>query len=207
MTLEVGSLLKALRQQKRETLRQVAGRAEELKDELPPGLGHSIGFLSKLERGMAEIPPAHLPVMAKIYAIDPLLTLACSASPVQQVVHLRPDQDLKDAPFQDPDAHGAHYGLPRFRLGSNGDLTVAFLQLQPGGRSRPDHAHPGEEIVHVDTGTVDLIFPNRPEDQWVRGMKPGEVVHFDSSATHLLQNPGVEPASLLIIRRFEHGGR
>ena len=201
MPVTLGELLSVHRRRRGVSLRDIQERARSLAG-LPRNLGRSTSYFSNLEAGRTRIRPDWLEHLAKIYEIDGLLMMLNLPEPVSQAVQLDIRADFRDAPWQDSRTKGAEYAIPRYRL-ANSDLVLVFLTLKPGGRSRQDHSHPGDEVVKVERGEVALVFPQWPRDGCERYLRTGQLLHFDSSLEHYVQNRGKRAAKLFIVRRYE----
>jgi hypothetical protein len=92
---------------------------------------------------------------------------------------------------------GAQYLIPTQRLHPS-DLALVFLILSPGGYSpKVGHWHPGDEVVRVEQGRVGLVFP---ELRIFRELGEGEILHFDASHEHYVENASKQEARLFIVR-------
>ena len=68
-------------------------------------------------------------------------------------------------------------------------LEVHETTLNPGRSPHPPHRHPNEEMILMETGTVEALV----NGEWKR-VGPGSVVFFASNQLHGLRNAGSEPA-------------
>ena len=201
MPLSLGELLSLHRKSRGLSLRDIQERARSLQG-LPKKLGRSAAYFSKLESGRAKVQPELLEHLAKIYEIDSLLLTLNLPEPVSQAVHLDIEADFRDAPWQDPRTKGAEYSIASYRL-ANSDLVLVFLTLRPGGRSRPEHWHPGDEVVKVERGEVVLVFPQLPRGEREKAVHRGQLIHFDSTLEHYVENRSSKTAKMFIVRRIE----
>jgi len=201
MPLSLGEVLGLHRRSKGLSLRDIQDRARSLQG-LPRKLGRSAAYFSNLESGRAKVQLELLEHLASIYEIDGLLLMLNLPEPVSQVVHLDSKADFRHAPWQDPQTRGAEYAIARYRL-ADSDLVLVFLTLKPGGRSRPQHWHPGDEVVKVEKGDVVMVFPQQPQQVRERHLHKGQLIHFDSSFEHYVENRSAKLAELFIVRRFE----
>lgn len=68
-------------------------------------------------------------------------------------------------------------------------LEVHETTLNPGKSPHPPHRHPNEEMILMETGTVEALV----NGEWKR-VGPGSVVFFASNQLHGLRNTGTVPA-------------
>jgi transcriptional regulator with XRE-family HTH domain len=167
--LTLGELLGLHRKARRLSLRDIQKRARSLRH-LPKQMGRSMGYFSNLEAGRTQPRPEWLEHLAEVYEIDGLLLMFNLPEPVSEAVQLDIDVDFKDAPWTDPKTRGTAYSIASFRL-ANSDLALVFLTLQSGGRSRPGHSHPGDEVVKVESGEAVMLFPHLPRAQRERHLR------------------------------------
>lgn len=205
MPLSLGELLSLHRRSEGRSLKDIQDKARSLEG-LPGKLGRSAAYFSNLESGRVRVQPEMLEHLARIYEIDGLLLMLNLPEPVSQAVHLDSKADFRHAPWQDPQTRGAEYAIAKYRL-ADSDLVLVFLTLKPGGRSRPQHCHPGDEVVKVEKGEVVMVFPQQPREGRERHLQKGQLLHFDSSFEHYVENRSSKPAELFIVRRFEGRGR
>lgn len=74
------------------------------------------------------------------------------------------------------------------------ELEMHVTTLNPGMASHPPHRHPNEELILVDTGTVEALI----DGQWKR-IGPGSVVLNASNVLHGLRNVGSTPAQYHVV--------
>jgi XRE family transcriptional regulator, regulator of sulfur utilization len=74
------------------------------------------------------------------------------------------------------------------------ELEMHVTTLNPGLASHPPHQHPHEELVIIDTGTVETLS----DGKWHR-IGPGSVIFNASNAPHALRNVGSTPATYHVI--------
>ena len=73
-------------------------------------------------------------------------------------------------------------------------LEINITTLDPGKASHPPHKHPNEELVILDTGTVEALV----NDKWER-LGPGSILFNASNVLHGLRNVGSTPAQYHVI--------
>ena len=74
------------------------------------------------------------------------------------------------------------------------ELEMHVTTLNPGMASHPPHKHPNEELVILDSGTVEALV----NGQWKR-LGPGSVILNASNVLHGLRNVGDTPAQYHVI--------
>ena len=74
------------------------------------------------------------------------------------------------------------------------ELEMHVTTLNPGMASHPPHKHPNEELVILDSGTVEALV----NGQWKR-LGPGSVIFNASNVLHDLRNVGDTPAQYHVI--------
>ena len=74
------------------------------------------------------------------------------------------------------------------------ELEMHVTTLNPGLASHPPHKHPNEELVLIDTGTVEVLI----NGEWKR-LGPGSVILNASNVLHGLRNVGQTPAQYHVI--------
>jgi len=198
--MTLGSFLRAIRLRNDETIAAVTTRAKGLSPR-PKGAFANIRYFSEVETGVRRAPKEHLPFLAAAYQCDVLTLLFNLPADSEGPLHLSADQGFQKAPFVDPDATGAQYMIPLHKLRES-DVALVFLTLAPGGNSRRNHWHPGNEIVTVQEGTVYLLFPELPRGVNEHKLVAGDLLHFNATYQHWVENRSKKTARLLIMRRF-----
>jgi len=74
------------------------------------------------------------------------------------------------------------------------ELEIHVTTLNPGMASHPPHKHPNEELIILDSGTVETLV----NGQWKR-LGPGSVIFNASNVLHGLRNVGDTPAQYHVI--------
>lgn len=73
-------------------------------------------------------------------------------------------------------------------------LEMHVTTLDAGKASHPPHKHPNEELVIIDTGTVEAL----DNGVWKR-VGPGSIIFNASNVLHGLRNVGTTPAQYHVI--------
>ncbi|HTD96071.1 MAG TPA: cupin domain-containing protein [Edaphobacter sp.] len=74
------------------------------------------------------------------------------------------------------------------------ELEMHVTTLNPGNASHPPHKHPNEELVIIDTGTVEALV----NGEWKR-LGPGSVILNSSNVMHGLRNVGTTPSQYHVV--------
>jgi len=74
------------------------------------------------------------------------------------------------------------------------ELEMHVTTLNPGMASHPPHRHPNEELIILDTGTVEALV----NGEWKR-LGPGSFIFNASNVLHGLRNVGSAPAQYHVI--------
>jgi transcriptional regulator with XRE-family HTH domain len=173
--VELGERLRAIRQLRRKTLKEVAGAA-----------GLSESFLSQLERGRTNATIATLQRLATALAID-VSDLFGASVPRPRVLR----REARDF---------VAWG----RLGRKALLTpkpfhsleIVVARFEPGGST-------GEEpYTHGDSEEVLIVVEGRVHvqlDEDVYELAAGDSVNYESSTPHRVANAGDERAEVLFV--------
>lgn len=173
--VELGERLRAIRQLRRKTLKEVAGAA-----------GISESFLSQLERGRSNATIATLQRLATALGID-VSDLFGASAPRPRVLR----RDARDF---------VAWGL----LGRKALLTpkpfhsleVVVARFEPGGSTGD------EPYTHGDSEELLVVVEGRVHVQLgtdVYEVAAGDSVHYESSTPHRVANAGEEAAEVLFV--------
>jgi transcriptional regulator with XRE-family HTH domain len=173
--VELGERLRAIRQLRRKTLKDVAGAA-----------GISESFLSQLERGRTNATIATLQRIATSLGIE-VSDLFTTNAPRPRVLR-----------------HGAREFIAWGRLGRKALLTpkpfqsleVVVARFEPGGSTGDEPYTHGdsEELLIVVAGDVHVQLGTD-----VHELGAGDSVHYQSSTPHRVSNAGGETAEVLFV--------
>ncbi|NUR78261.1 MAG: helix-turn-helix transcriptional regulator [Thermoleophilia bacterium] len=173
--VELGERLRAIRQLRRKTLKEVAGAA-----------GLSESFLSQLERGRTNATIATLQRLASALGID-VSDLFAGSAPRPRVLR----RDARDFVAWGRLGRKALLTPKPFHL-----LEVVVARFEPGGSTGDEPYTHGdsEEFLIVVEGRVHLqLGPD------VYEVAAGDSVHYESSTPHRVANAGDEPAEVLFV--------
>ena len=91
-------------------------------------------------------------------------------------------------------AIGETRSIVKGRTATLDELEMHVTTLNPGMASHPPHKHPNEELVILDSGTVETLV----NGEWKR-LGPGSVIFNASNVLHGLRNVGNTPAQYHVI--------
>ena len=99
----------------------------------------------------------------------------------------------------DHDGNGCVYQVPNERLLSSGETAFLTLTLQPPAGHSNTHSHPGDELMVVMKGRIQVKLNDYgPPIQ----LKEGEFVHFYAEQPHSAHAVG-GPATVFVIRFYQ----
>ena len=173
--VELGERLRAIRQLRRRTLKEVAGAA-----------GVSESFLSQLERGRANATIATLQRLATALGVD--VSDLFGASAPRPRVQRRETRDFV--------AWGSLGRKALLTPKPFHSLEVVVARFDAGGSTGDEPYTHGdsEELLIVVEGRVHVQLG--PE---VYEVGEGDSVHYESSTPHRVANVGDEPAEVLFV--------
>jgi transcriptional regulator with XRE-family HTH domain len=149
--------------------------------------GCTSGFLSQVERNQA------VPSISMLYAIAQALGVKVThffprATPGTKVVRANALEPFR---FE---GSSIVYSLLSTSFPDR-KLESLLVQIDPVDGGLPSdefRSHPGEEFAYVLEGTLCLWIGDEMHD-----LNPGDSVHFESTVTHRLENPGDSPTIAL----------
>lgn len=171
--------LKLLRQQHGLSLEQLAQRS-----------GLTKSYVSKVERGLSTPSIASALKLARALAVD-VAQLFSPHTEAGELCLTRADQRLRIERAGD--------------VGRRVEVLAADMagkQMQPFVLHPPAEfsdgpapaGHPGEELVWVLSGEVEMAFPGRHEQ-----LAAGDCVYFRAELPHRIRRLGEVPASVLVV--------
>jgi len=176
--LELGERLRAVRQLRRLTLREVATAA-----------GVSESFVSQLERGRSSASVATLQRLAAAVGIEISDLFAAEPQAGPRVLRREERQQLE----------WGHLGRKALLTPKPfHSLEVVAAAFDPGGSTGDEPYTHGdsEELLLVLAGRVQLQLGSELLD-----LSTGDSVNYRSSTAHRVSNPGAEPAEVLFVIR------
>jgi transcriptional regulator with XRE-family HTH domain len=175
-SLEVGERLRAVRQLRRLTLREVAEAA-----------GVSESFVSQLERGRSSASVATLQRLAAAVGVEISDLFAAEPQSGPRVLRRQERQQLE----------WGHLGRKALLTPKPFHaLEVVVAAFDPGGSTGDEPYTHGdsEELLLVLAGRVHLQLGSELLD-----LSTGDSVNYRSSTQHRVSNPGDEPAEVLFV--------
>ena len=174
--LELGERLRAVRQLRRLTLREVATAA-----------GVSESFVSQLERGRSSASVATLQRLAAAVGIEISDLFAAEPQAGPRVLRREERQQLE----------WGHLGRKALLTPKPfHSLEVVTAAFDPGGSTGDEPYTHGdsEELLLVLAGRIHLQLGSELLD-----LSAGDSVNYRSSTAHRVSNPGAEPAEVLFV--------
>lgn len=177
LTQALGNELRALRKAHRLTLQALAERS-----------GKSVGFISKIERGLARPSITALQDIAEVLEVPIGWFFQQSDNPEtderRYIVRKTQRRRLHYASCSSTDYMGFEDTLLSAQL--EGQLALGLSRYQPGGTAGDDHyTHQGEEAGLVLEGELELTL-----DGEVYLLHAGDSFSFKSTLPHTFRNPG-----------------
>lgn len=171
--MKIGEKIRRLRIKNQLTQEELANRCELSK-----------GFISQVERDLTS------PSIATLLDI-----LECLGTNIKDFFNETMDEKIvfkKDDIFirEDPELkHQIQWIVPNSQKNR---MEPIVLNLEPGGTTKVDDPHEGEEFGFVLAGSVNLHLGNR-----VYKVRKNESFYFKAVASHYLSNPGSAQAKVL----------
>ena len=136
--------------------------------------------------------------LTRFFGIHPLLLHPLASRPIQtDALTLSLTKDFTTVGEGDSPSYGKNilYSGPRTRLS---DIETAIVQVMMGEGARSDsHQHPGDELMLVLEGAVEL----RLENSGIRiPLQKDDATQFYGEMTHSAANTSAKPARMLILR-------
>lgn len=163
--------------------------------ELSQRSGVSVGFLSKIERGMAK--PSITVLQEIATALDVAVGWFFTADgpvPVEERSFIVRADRRRRLTYAAP-VSTDYLGMEDHLLSANldRDLAMGVTTYQAGGSTGDDlYTHEGEEAGMILEGEIDLYL----EDKVFR-LRVGDSFSFESTRPHRFVNPGAVPARLV----------
>ncbi|MGI6561798.1 MAG: cupin domain-containing protein [Clostridia bacterium] len=173
--MNIGKKIKRLRQLNNLTQQELADRSELSK-----------GYISQLEKNIAS--PSIATLMDLLQCLGTDLKEFFSQDEDYQVVFTANDM------FENENEENK--SLVKWLVPNCKKYTMEpiIMILQPGGVSKKDEPHSGEEFGYVLDGTVDIHLGST-----VHKARKGNSFYYDASLPHYISNSGKRPAKILWI--------
>jgi len=185
LTIDVGSRLKQLREERGKSMRQLARLS-----------GLSTNALSMIERGRTSPSVSTLYKLAE--ALEVPITAFFRPEPSRQDIVFRPAAERKRVLFP----QGIWEGLGGEAF--SGRVEPFVIKLEPGAGSGPfGMLHSGSEFVLCLSGEIEY----QVEGKFFR-LQEGDALIFAAQLRHHWRNSGATPAAaLIVLSGFEQGER
>ncbi|HTF52835.1 MAG TPA: XRE family transcriptional regulator [Pseudonocardia sp.] len=177
------------------TLRSLRTAAGMSMVELARRAGVTQPFVSQVEGGSAT------PSLATLYRFAQALDVAPTALfPPAGPGALTVVRAGSGATFPNTGSDAAPVG--RVLTSGGMHLEVIEYQLEPGVVDETSFSHPGEELVYVLEGKIELFL----DDGAGVVLAPGDSAHFDASRAHRFAAYGLDHSRHLLVAAYPHRG-
>lgn len=176
MDYSIGKRIKALRLEKKMTLKQVAEKTDL-----------SISFISQVERSKSSITLESLKKISEALGISPSYFFPTEKKSAKSLIRRNV-------------SNGEEYMYSSFVYADlSGDLPNPFFEpilvtLHPGDQKGNPFSHKGQEFVYVLEGSLTILF-----DEQEFELLPGDSIHMESSVPHNWFNRTNHPVKFLCI--------
>jgi transcriptional regulator with XRE-family HTH domain len=173
----IASSIKTLRRRREITLEKLAALTAMDK-----------GYLSRIERGQKSPSVGTLLKIAEALNVQ-VSQLFGEATSDDSITVIRRSEYVAISSEESSDA------FLQVLLPSNRQRRMSAFLIEPGiERDTRQADHPGDEMVYVLQGSIEIIFPDR-----VIQLLAGDCIHFDGHLRHQLGRINRKPARALII--------
>ena len=176
--MDIGSKLKALREEKGFTIKKLAEKS-----------GCTTSMISQIEHGKSEPSISMLKKLANALNVNIVDFFIDSNSLNEDFVHIR-EKDRIDIKLPRWDAHIQSF----LKSTNNKKMHPFYTKISPGGGSKGMYAHEGEEFVYVLKGN--LLIKVGDKEYY---LKSGEGAYFKSYIPHDWINNGDEDTEVIWI--------
>jgi transcriptional regulator with XRE-family HTH domain len=175
----IGTKVRALRTAKGLGLQQLGDHS-----------GLSAGMLSKIERGSVVPTLPTLMRIALVFGVGLEHFFAGGGAPVLEIVRADDRLSLPNRAGETPDYHFESLDYPvRDRA-----FESFLAEFRAGADATEPHEHPGDELLYVIEGEVELEIHGRKNR-----LGPGDAVYFEASFPHSYRPLGPGPARALVV--------
>lgn len=181
----------------KERVRKVAARIREQRElagVAPEALARELGISGETylsyEEGRADIPLGVLYEIAARFGAE-LGTLLTGDEP-----HLSRYAVVRagEGPLVERRRPYRYHSLAPNFAHKKAEPFLVTIEPAAGGAAPDPGAHPGQEFLHLLSGTLAVTIGGREV-----ALGPGDSLFFDSGAPHALRAPGPEPARVLAV--------
>lgn len=178
-TRNIGARIRYMRRQRSVSLDQLAAAANVTKS-----------YLSKVERGLSVPSISTVLKIAKSFGVS-VAQLVGEEEDSGSICVVRKDERT---PFV-RDGVRSGYNYEMIGAGKQFRTLEPFIMTPPQSyRDDQFFEHPGEELVFVLSGTVEVEFPNRKVQ-----LREGDTIYFDSHIPHRSRSLGRKLAKALVV--------
>lgn len=167
-------------------LREARQRLGHTLKEVSTASGHSVSFLSAIERGESGISLTGLQRLTEVYGLTVGDLIAPTDAPLARVAKVGAGRRVELAEGAVQIEQLTPHTL---------QLGAQLYVIPPGSGSEGTYAHAGQEIAFVLDGALEVTLSEREVHQVGRE----ECISFDSSVPHSWHNPGDSTARVLWI--------
>ncbi len=183
-----------------------------------PKLGGSLGALEAHAFRAEKVFLPDILILSRAYGIPALMLDPARATSTHGNISTQHTDSFikvsqKGVPFY---GFGATYSVPKEQLEGTENIAIVHLGLdaspvivdedsKDAGLPHSDHhRHPGEELLYVESGSIDVRFGDTGLHS---RLQAGSLIHFDSRLDHSAWNPNRQPAQCFIIRLYRPESR
>lgn len=171
--MKIGEKIRLLRIQNSLTQEELADRSELTK-----------GFISQVERDLTS--PSIATLVDILDGLGTNLKDFFSESQEEKIVFTKDD-------FFQVDNEDLKYSLQWIVPNAQKNVMEPILiELEPGGQSKEDSPHEGEEFGYVLNGTISIFIGNKKLK-----VKKGESFYYKAEANHYIKNEGKTKARVI----------
>lgn len=175
----VASSIRAFRRRKQMTLAQFAAAANLDK-----------GYLSRIERGQKS--PSVAALLSIAHALEVQVGQLLGETATEDAITI-----VRAADYAEVGRSGDSKTSPIFA--SHDRYMLSAFAIEPKPDQIHHHAHhPGEEMLFVLDGVIEVTFPDR-----VVELSAGDCVRFDGHLTHRIRQKGKKKSRALVVVAFD----
>ncbi|USG66566.1 XRE family transcriptional regulator [Brevibacillus ruminantium] len=173
----IGKQIKALRLQKKMTLKQISEKTNL-----------SISFLSQVERSQSSITLTSLKKISNALGVNPSYFFS------------EGEEDSKPSIIRRGYGKEVQINRSQFIIQnlsgklSNPVFEPVLATLMPGDKKVASYSHIGQEFIYVLEGTLTVLLQEEEYD-----LLPGDSMHIDSNTPHNWYNRSKSPVKLLCV--------
>ena len=155
-------------------------------------------WYEKIENGNVLVKLSDIPILAKLYSIEPSLLQGLAPMQENRIIHLEYKTDYESSTLVQEEVRDTFHQIARMKLLGSKNIILKTL-IKKGGKSII-HQHSGEEIILVIKGELTLVFPELTGYNKNLTLRVDDLVHFDSGLLHQIVNNGKVDAECITVR-------